>query len=217
MIQLNKVFKFFKTERHTKVVLDHVSTVFDTSHSYGVLGVNGAGKSTMLKIIAGTALPNSGRVIRSVRVSWPLGFAGGVHPQLTGRENVHFVARIYGADPRKAAAFVEDFAELGDYLDAPVKTYSTGMSAKLNFGMSMAIDFDVFLIDEITGVGDSRFQKRCAEVFAQRRKNTSVIYVSHSMSSVARYCDRAGVLVDGQLLMFETVGKAAEFYNRMNR
>jgi capsular polysaccharide transport system ATP-binding protein len=217
MIQLNKVFKFFKTERHTKIVLDHVSTVFDTSHSYGILGVNGAGKSTTLKIIAGTQLPNSGRVIRTVRVSWPLGFAGGVHPQLTGRENVHFVARIYGADPRKAAAFVEDFAELGDYLDAPVKTYSTGMAAKLNFGMSMAIDFDVFLIDEITGVGDSRFQKRCAEVFAQRRKNTSVIYVSHSMNSVARYCDRAGVLVDGQLLMFDTVGKAAEFYNRMNR
>jgi capsular polysaccharide transport system ATP-binding protein len=217
MIQLNNVFKFFRTERHTKIVLDHVSTVFDTSYSYGILGVNGAGKSTTLKIIAGTMLPNSGSVRRTVRVSWPLGFAGGFHPKMTGRENLHFVARIYGADPRKTAAFVEDFAELGDYLDAPVSTYSTGMTARLGFGMSMAIEFDVYLIDEVTGVGDARFQKRCKEVFTERRKNTTLIFVSHSLLSVAQFCDRAGVLVDGRLFMFDTVDKAAELYNRMNR
>jgi capsular polysaccharide transport system ATP-binding protein len=217
MIQLNSVFKFFRTERHTKIVLDHVSVVFDTSYSYGILGVNGAGKSTTLKIIAGTMLPNSGSVRRTVRVSWPLGFAGGFHPKMTGRENVHFVARIYGADPRKAAAFVEDFAELGDYLDAPVNTYSTGMMGRLGFGMSMSIEFDVYLIDEVTGVGDSRFQKRCKQVFAERRKNTRVIFVSHSLQTVAEYCDRAGVLVDGRLFMFDSVNKAAELYNRMNR
>lgn len=217
MIQLNSVFKFFKTERHTKIVLDHVSVVFDTAYSYGILGVNGAGKSTTLKIIAGTMLPNSGSVRRTVRVSWPLGFAGGFHPKMTGRENVHFVARIYGADPRKAAAFVEDFAELGDYLDAPVNTYSTGMMGRLGFGMSMSIDFDVYLIDEVTGVGDARFQKRCKQVFTERRKNTRVIFVSHSLQTVSEYCDRAGVLVDGRLFMFDSVNKAAELYNRMNR
>ncbi|MBU3889891.1 MULTISPECIES: ABC transporter ATP-binding protein [unclassified Methylosinus] len=217
MIQLSDVFKFYKTERHSKIILDHVSMVFDSSYSYGLLGVNGAGKSTTLKIIAGTELPNSGKVRRTVRVSWPLGFSGGFHSGMTGRENVHFVARIYGADPRKAAMFVEEFSELGDYFDAPVKTYSSGMGARLAFGMSMAIEFDVYLIDEITGVGDMSFQKRCQEAFDQRRKNASVILVSHSMQTIADYCDRGGVLVEGRLFMFDTVGKAIEMYNRVNR
>ncbi len=158
MIQLLDVFKFYKTERHSKIILDHVSMVFDTSYWSGLLGVNGAGKTTTLKILAGTELPNSGKVRRTVRVSWPLGF-GEIHPSMTGRENVHFVARVYGADPRKAAMFVEEFSELGDYFDAPVKTYSSGMGARLAFGMSMSIDFDVYLIDEITGVGDMRIPK----------------------------------------------------------
>src|SRR5579884_2267979 len=113
MIQLNNVFKFYRTQGHTKVVLDHVSCVFDSTRSYGLLGVNGAGKSTTLRLIAGTELPNSGTVRRSVRVSWPVGFGGGFHPQMTGRENVHFVARVYGADIRQVTEFVEDFAESG--------------------------------------------------------------------------------------------------------
>jgi len=217
MIQLAKVFKFYKTERHTKIILDHVDMVFDSSYSYGLLGVNGAGKSTTLRVIAGTELPNSGKVRRSARVSWPLGFAGGFHPQMTGRENVHFVSRIYGADVRKTEAFVEDFAEIGEYLDAPVKTYSSGMMSRLAFGMSMAIEFDVYLIDEITAVGDVRFQERCREAFDARRKNSSLIMVSHSMQTIMDYCDRAGVLVEGRLLMFDTVTKAAETYNRLNR
>jgi hypothetical protein len=138
-----------------------VSTVFDTSRSYGLLGVNGAGKTTTLRLIAGTELPNSGTVRRSVRVSWPLGFAGGFHPLMSGRENVHFVARVYGADVRRVTNFVEDFAELGEYIDLPFKTYSSGMMARLAFGLSMAIEFDVYLVDEITAVGDARFQNRC--------------------------------------------------------
>src|ERR1700722_3691873 len=129
MIQLNKVFKFYRTEGHTKIVLDHVSAVFDTTRSCGLLGVNGAGKSTTLRVIAGTELPNSGAVRRSVRVSWPMGFAGGFHPQMSGRDNVHFVARAYGADIRRVVDFVEDFSELGDYFDVPYKTYSSGMAA----------------------------------------------------------------------------------------
>lgn len=217
MIQLDNVFKFYKTERHTKVVLDHVSMLFDTTHSYGLLGVNGAGKSTTLRIISGTELPNSGSVRRSVRVSWPLGLTGGFHPQMSGRENVHFVARIYGADVRKTDDFVEEFSELGDYLDAPVKTYSSGMMARLGFAMSMAIEFDVYLIDEVTAVGDARFQARCQEAFSQRRKNSGLILVSHSMQTISDYCDRGGVLVDGHLLMFDSVGKAIETYNRLNQ
>lgn len=217
MIQLNNVFKFYRKHGVTKVVLNHVSTVFDTTRSYGLLGVNGAGKSTTLRLIGGTELPNSGSVRRSVRVSWPVGFGTGFHPLMTGRENVHFVARIYGADIRKVVNFVEEFAELGDYMDVPVKTYSSGMGARLAFGLSMAIEFDVYLVDEVTAVGDARFAKRSEEVFEQRRKNAGLIVVSHSMGTIKQYCDCGGVLVEGQLFMFDTVDKAIELYNRLNR
>jgi capsular polysaccharide transport system ATP-binding protein len=217
MIQLNNVFKFYRTEGHTKVVLDHVSALFDSNRSYGLLGVNGAGKSTTIRLIAGTELPNSGKVRRTVRVSWPLGFGGGFHHLMTGRENVHFVARVYGADIRRATAFVEDFAEIGEYMDVAVKTYSSGMMARLAFGLSMAIEFDVYLVDEITAVGDARFQARCREAFRSRRKSASVIMASHSMADIKDYCDHGGVIVDGQLIMYDSADKAIEMYNRLNR
>jgi len=217
MIQLNNVFKFYRAEGHTKVVLDHVSALFDSNRSYGLLGVNGAGKSTTIRLIAGTELPNSGKVRRTVRVSWPLGFGGGFHHLMTGRENVHFVARVYGADIRRVTAFVEDFAEIGEYMDVAVKTYSSGMMARLAFGLSMAIEFDVYLVDEITAVGDARFQARCREAFRSRRKSASVIMASHSMADIKDYCDHGGVIVDGQLIMFDSADKAIEMYNRLNR
>jgi capsular polysaccharide transport system ATP-binding protein len=217
MIQLSDVFKFYRTERHTKIVLDHVSTVFESGWSYGLLGVNGAGKSTTMRLLAGTELPNSGKIRRTVRVSWPLGFAVGFHPLMTGRENVCFVARAYGHDVRQVINFVEDFSELGDYIEAPVKTYSSGMMARLAFGLSMAIEFDCYLVDEITGVGDARFQTRCQEAFARRRANADLIVVSHSMETIRSYCGRGAVLVDGRLIMFQNVDEAIELYNRMNR
>jgi capsular polysaccharide transport system ATP-binding protein len=217
MIQLDEVFKFYRTDGHVKIVLDHASTVFQSGRSYGLLGVNGAGKSTTLRMIAGTELPNSGKIRRSVRVSWPLGFAGGFHPLMTGRENVKFVARIYGADVRKVMLFVEDFSELGDYMDVAVKTYSSGMMARLAFGLSMAIEFDCYLIDEITAVGDTRFQMRCKKAFDARRQNADLIVVSHSMATIKDYCESGAVIVDGQLMMFESVDKAIEIYNRLNR
>jgi capsular polysaccharide transport system ATP-binding protein len=217
MIKLDRVFKFYRSAGVVKIVLDHVSTQFDTGFSYGLMGVNGAGKSTTMRLISGTELPNSGRVTRDVRVSWPLGFAGGFHHQMTGRENVKFVARIYGADVRKTLDYVEDFAEIGDYIDAPVKTYSSGMMARLSFGLSMAIDFECYLVDEITAVGDARFQARCLEAFTERRKRADVIMVSHSMQTIRDYCDRGGVIVDGQIIMFGNVDLAIETYNRLNR
>ncbi len=217
MIQLNNVFKFYKTPQHVKVVLDHVSTVFESGWSYALLGVNGAGKSTTLRLISGTELPNSGKIRRSVRVSWPLGFSGGFHHLMTGRDNVKFVARIYGEEVRRVVNFVEDFSELGDYLDAPVVTYSSGMMSRLAFGLSMAIDFDCYLVDEITAVGDVRFQRRCEEAFRRRRENSDLIVVSHSMATIKSYCDRGAVLVDGRIMMFDSVDKAIEVYNRLNR
>jgi capsular polysaccharide transport system ATP-binding protein len=217
MIKLDRVFKFYRTAGVVKIVLDHVTTQFDTGFSYGLMGVNGAGKSTTMRLIAGTELPNSGRIKRDVRVSWPLGFAGGFHSSMTGRENVKFVARIYGADMRKTLDFVEDFSEIGDYIDAPVKTYSSGMMARLSFGLSMAIDFECYLVDEITSVGDARFQARCVEAFAERRKRADLIMVSHSMGTIKDYCSRGGVLVDGQIMMYADVDLAIEAYNRLNR
>lgn len=217
MIQLTNVLKHYKVENHRKVILDHVSTVFDTSYSYGLLGVNGAGKSTTLRLISGTELPNAGKIRRTVRISWPIGFSGGFHPAMSGRENVHFVARVYGADVRKANRFVEEFSELGEYFDSPIKTYSSGMTARLGFAMSMAIDFDVYLIDEVTAVGDARFQERCREAFEQRRKSAGLIVVSHSMRTIAEYCDRGGVLADGRLTMYDKVSDAITMYNRLNR
>jgi capsular polysaccharide transport system ATP-binding protein len=217
MIQLKNVLKFYKVGTSMRVVLNHVSTVFESGWSYGLLGVNGAGKSTLLRIISGTELPNSGSIVRTTRVSWPRGFAGAFHPLISGRDNVKFVARVYGADIEKVNNFVEDFAELGDYIDMPVQTYSSGMLARLAFGLSMAIDFDCYLIDEVLAVGDARFQKRCEDAFASRRKSSDLIVVSHSMSTVKAYCNRGAVLVDGHLLMYESIDKAIEIYNRLNR
>lgn len=152
-----------------------------------------------------------------MRVSWPLGFSGGFHPHMTGRENVHFVARVYGADIRKVVDFVEDFSEIGEYMDVPVKTYSSGMMARIAFALSMAIEFDVYLVDEITAVGDARFQVRCQEAFAARRQNAGLIMVSHSMGTIKDYCDYGVVLVDGQLIVFDSADRAIEMYNRLNK
>ena len=217
MIEMQNVYKAYRNGGHLKVVLDHVSTVFETGHSYGILGVNGAGKSTMMRLLSGVELPNGGRVKRDVRVSWPLGFSGGFHPLMTGRNNVTFAARAYGKDVREALDFVEDFSELGDYLDAPVRTYSSGMMGRLAFGVSMAIDFQCYLIDELTAVGDARFSKRCEQAFSDRRKTADVIMVSHQVGTIQTFCDRGAVLVDGRLMMFDDINQAIDVYNRLNR
>ncbi|MDR3461019.1 MAG: ABC transporter ATP-binding protein [Beijerinckiaceae bacterium] len=216
MIQLDNVFKYYKTHGHRKVVLDHISLDFMAGRSYGILGVNGAGKSTMMRILGGTELPNSGRLRRNVRVSWPLGFSGGLHPKLTGRENVQFVARLYGENVRRVTNFVEDFAEIGAYIDVPIMTYSSGMAARLAFGLSIAIDFECYLIDEVTSVGDAHFARRCKEEFDKRKKKSDVIMISHSMGTLQEYCDRGIVLVGGRVHIFQNVDDAIELYKKLN-
>lgn len=217
MIGLTNVFKYFRTKGGSKIILDHVSMEFRAGISYGILGINGAGKSTTMRMLAGTELPNSGRIKRSVRVSWPLGFSGGLHPAMTGRENVQFVARVYGQNPRRAIEFVEDFAEIGAYMDEPYHTYSSGMSQRLAFGLSMAIDFECYLIDEVTAVGDARFQLRCHEEFSKRRDHADIIMISHSMETIRTYCSRVLVLAHGVLHEFSNVDDAIELYNKLNR
>ncbi|MGN7806402.1 ABC transporter ATP-binding protein [Ensifer sp. 22521] len=217
MIRFTNVSKHFKTQHNKKVILDRANVDFLPGYSYGLLGVNGAGKSTTLRMISGTILPNAGKIYKDCRVSWPLGFAGGFHAAMTGLDNLRFVARAYGEDVRRVSRFVEEFAELGDYIHAPVRTYSSGMLARLAFGLSMAIEFDCYLIDEITAVGDARFQERCREAFERRRKNADLIMISHGMDTIKNYCDKGMVLVDGRLIVFDQVEHAIEAYYRLNR
>ena len=216
MIRFEKVTKIYRTNGHPRIILDQASFTLKPGISYGILGINGAGKSTTMRLIAGTEDASKGKIQRDRRVSWPLGFAGGFHPKMTGRDNVMFVARIYGEDPRKVLDFVEDFSELGSYLEAPIYTYSSGMGARLAFGMSMAIPFDCYLIDEITSVGDARFSKRCDEVFAQRCKHADIIMVSHSMETIRQWCTHGLVLLNGRAIIYEDVDDAIEVYKRLN-
>jgi capsular polysaccharide transport system ATP-binding protein len=216
MIRLDNIYKYYRTNGHLKVVLDHVSLDFMAGRSYGILGVNGAGKSTLMRILAGTELPNGGQITRRTRVSWPLGFTGGLHPRLTGRENVLFVARIYGQDPRRTIEFVEDFAEIGAYINAPINTYSSGMSARLAFGLSMAIDFECYLIDEVMAVGDARFAARCRTEFEKRKRKSDIIMISHNMSAIQEYCSRGIVLAAGRIYEFPDVDEAIEHYKKVN-
>ena len=217
MIEFANVSKFFKTDGSRKTILDRVSVTFESGYSYGLLGVNGAGKSTTMRMIANSILPNSGSIRKTKRISWPLGFAGGFHPKMTGRENVKFVARVYGEDINRVVRFVEEFSEIGDYINQPIETYSSGMASRLAFGVSMAVEFDCYLVDEIMSVGDERFQRRCAAEFDARRAVSDLIVVSHSMSIIEAYCQRGAVLVDGKLMMFDDVGSAVAMYNRLNR
>lgn len=212
MIELLNIAKTYRTERGHNRVIDDISMNLDTSESFGVLGRNGAGKSTLLRIIGGVEEPDSGHVERHARVSWPLGFGGGFNGSLSGEENCRFVSRIYDRDVDSVVGFAYEFADIGDYFFEPVRTYSSGMRARLAFAVSMAIDFEVYLIDEVSAVGDKRFQEKCRATFEERRERASVIIVSHQMGTIRKYCDRCAVLTNGKLHMYDSVDEAAAVY-----
>lgn len=212
MIELRDVCKSYETAAGPNCVLDHVSIRFPARTSVGILGYNGAGKSTLLRVIGGAELPDCGQIIRRGNVSWPIGFAGGFNSSLTGEENCRFVARIYGQDIDRVVDDAQAFAEIGNYFTMPVRTYSSGMRARLAFGLSMAIDFDVYLVDEVTAVGDKRFQEKCRDAFDERRERSSVIIVSHQTRTLKEYCQQFAVLRDGRLALFDDLGEAAEYY-----
>lgn len=215
MIMLEGVSKAYRTRDGRKTVLDEVSVAFHPGHNFGVLGVNGAGKSTLIRLIAGSELPDRGVVRRYGRVSFPLGFGGTFHGSLSGRENVAFVARVYGASLRTVSDYVEAFAELGQYFHMPVNTYSAGMRARLAFATCLAIEFDVYLIDEVTEIGDQRFRKKCAEAFRERMQRADVIMVTHNPHTLRQYCDRGAILANGELALFDDIGAALSRYHRM--
>jgi capsular polysaccharide transport system ATP-binding protein len=212
MIDFRHVSKAYRTNRGWRVVLEPTSLELPRKRRIGILGRNGMGKSTLIRLIAGTEQPTSGVITRHVSVSWPLGFASGFHPELTGRENLRFIARIYGANINYVTSYVQDFAELGDYFDMPIETYSSGMSARLAFGLSMAIHFECYLVDELTSVGDAWFREKCEQAFAARRMESGLVMVSHSSATIRSYCDMGIVLRDGHMTVYEDLERAIEDY-----
>lgn len=191
-------------------ILDRVTITIPRGRSLGLLGRNGSGKSTLLRMIAGTILPDGGEIIRHSSVSWPLGFQGSFTGLLSGAQNVRFVARIYGCDPDELIAFVEEFSELGEFLYMPVSSYSSGMKARLAFGVSMGVAFDYYLVDEVTAVGDANFKRKCRAVFRERLSASDVIMVSHSTRTLREYCQAGVVLEDGAMTYYEDIEDAIE-------
>ena len=203
MIDVRDLHKNYPTRFGEKVVLDGIDFCLEKGERLGILGQNGAGKSTMVRLISGAEKPTSGTIDRSMSVSWPLAFGGAFQPQLTGIDNVRFVTSIYNQDFESNLEFVEDFAELGPYLREPVHSYSSGMRARLAFAMSMIIEFDCFLIDEISAVGDARFHDRCNYELFEKRADRAMIIVSHDAAYVRDNCNRWGVLHDGKLVQYD--------------
>ena len=214
MIRFEGVTKVY-AGRHgsRKVILRDCNMELPTGYSLGILGRNGAGKSTMVRLLAGTELPDRGRIIRHGRVSFPLGFASTFREEMSGRDNVRFVARLYGADEKRVLDYVADFAELGSYYTMPLRTYSSGMRARLAFGLCLGIEFDIYLIDEVTAVGDALFREKCLAAFSERVQNADVIMITHDLDVMRAYCDIGAVLGDGQLQLFNDLPAAIIAYN----
>jgi capsular polysaccharide transport system ATP-binding protein len=214
MIVLEGVAKSYRTRSGRKIVLDNANAVFGAGHNFGILGANGAGKSTLIRLLAGSEQPDRGVVRRYARVSFPLGFGGTFHGALSGRENAAFLARIYGARTRNVIDYVVGFSELDEYFDMPVNTYSAGMRARLAFAACLAIDFDVYLIDEVTEIGDQRFRRKCAEAFRERMARSDIILATHNPQTLRQYCDHGAVLANGALSLYDDISAALGGYHR---
>jgi capsular polysaccharide transport system ATP-binding protein len=212
MIICRDIKKSYSHGGRRKQVFDGVNLTVSRGERIALLGRNGAGKSTLIKLIGGVEMPTSGKIARTMSVSWPLGFAGGFQGSLTGYDNARFIARIYERDYVDIRAFVEDFSELGSQLKMPVKTYSSGMRARLAFALSLAIEFECYLIDEIILVGDQNFQQKCRLEMFEKRKDRAMIIASHDMSVMREFCNSAAILHGGSLSKYDDVNLAVEKY-----
>ena len=199
LLELRHISKGFRSKKGIRRVLDDISFTFRQGENIAILGGNGSGKSTLVRMICGMELPDSGGIRREGTVSFPLGFAGAISPNMTGRDNVRFVARIYGANVGQVERFVYEFSELGRAYDLPVVTYANSMRARLSYGISMALKFDMYVVDEMVAVGDPAFKRKCLEVFAERSKDATVLIVSSVTTSPARFCSTGMILKDGKL------------------
>ncbi len=214
MIALQNLTKTFQLGGVAKTVLHKTDMVFPSGKSVALLGRNGAGKSTLLRLIAGTLNPTSGQVRRVGSVSWPVGFAGSFHGDLTGAQNTRFIARIYGVDGDELIDFTASFADLGAHFRLPFRTYSSGMKARLAFGVSMGIAFDTYLVDEVTAVGDAVFRTKSNALFLARMQQAGSVVVSHSMGLVRELCDAAAVLEAGKMIYYDDVAAAIDHHER---
>lgn len=208
MIRFENLTKGFWVHDQRKVVIDNLNLELPTGRSLALLGRNGAGKSTLLDLIAGVQRPDSGRIVSEGTISWPVGLGGSFHGDLSGAENVRFIARIYGVDTDELVAFVEDFAEIGASFHMPMRTYSSGMKSRITFGASMGIRFDIYLVDEVTAVGDKAFRDKSRAVFRDRMRHSSAIMVSHDLPQLRQFCDAGVVLEAGRARYFEDLDEA---------
>jgi capsular polysaccharide transport system ATP-binding protein len=218
MIRVESLTKSYLTLRGRKTVFRDLSFEVPEGRSVGLIGRNGAGKSTMMRLLAGVDLPDKGRVVTPQRLSWPVGLSGGMVTTASGRENVRFVCRLYGVRGeamKRVESFVADFAEIGEWFDLPISTYSSGMRARVAFGTSMAFQFDYYLIDEIMGVGDARFKAKSAELFAERTKTAKLILVSHSMRLIRSMCEVVVHLEKGNATVYDSVEAGIAAYEKM--
>ena len=215
MIRFEHLTKSYPTPWGRKVVIDDLNLELPSGKALGLLGRNGAGKSTLMQIVAGTLPPDNGRVISDGTISWPIGLGGALHPDMTGAQNVRFIARIYGIDSDSLCAFVQDFAELGAHFQMPLRSYSSGMRSRLAFGASMGIPFDTYLVDEVTSVGDARFRAKSKAIFRERMKTSGAIMVSHNMKELQEFCDAGLVLENGRMYYFEDLTEAIALHQAL--
>lgn len=215
MIELNNISKIYLTRAGEHTVLDNINLVINPGEKIGILGRNGAGKSTLIRILSGAEPATSGKIRRAMSLSWPLAFGGAFQGSLSGLDNLKFICRIYGVDYKNKIDYVQEFAELGKYFREPVKTYSSGMRSRLAFAISMAVDFDCFLIDEIISVGDARFHEKCKIELFEKRKDRAFVMVSHEAHNIREHCGRAAVLHSKKLHMFEDIDSAYSFYQEV--
>lgn len=202
MIRFDEVSKYYPSSQGRKYIFRDVSIEIPTDRSIGILGPNGAGKSTLISLIGGTDAPSKGSVNTVKRISWPVGLGGGLQGTMSGRENTRFVAKVMGVKSVSAVeAYVEDFAEIGRSFDEPIKTYSNGMKARVGFGLSLAFDFDVLLMDEVSAVGDQIFKRKSEALLKEKVNSTNIMLVSHSLDNHRRLC-RSGIVVKNQRLYF---------------
>lgn len=217
MIALQGLYKSYRGRGFENRVLSDVSLTIRPGDALGICGANGAGKSTLIRMIAGVERPDRGRVLRTMRCSWPIGYASAFQPSLSGADNARFVARIYGRDPEGLLDEVEAFAELGSYLYEPVRHYSAGMQARLAFAVSLAIDFDCYLVDEVTGAGDHRFRERSERALKDRRDRGTLVMVSHDPDTLLRFCTRGALVYGGNVTLFDTMAEAADVHHRLQK
>ena len=219
MIKVENLTKSYIHEGKKFTVFENISFEINKGQSVALLGKNGAGKSTLLRILGGVDYPDSGMIKRSCSISWPVGLIGGFQGSMSARENVTFVSRIYcnrNIDLiKEKIKLVEDFAEIGEYFDRPFKTYSSGMRSRVTFGLSMAFDFDVFLIDEVTSAGDEYFREKSKKALLEKQKNASFIMVDHNLWGLNFYCDCALLLHKGKILKFDDTNKAIKYYKKL--